>query len=212
MFKAGVLGTLEELRDEAVSKVLIMLQAQMRKYLTKMHYKKLLSQRLALQVMQRNVKAFITLRNWGWLKLYNAMKHLLVSAKKAEEERLRKEQEERERLERERLERIENERRAALAKELEETNVKLLKEKNELFQELSALRDVSNEHEKEAKKLSSQKADLEAQIREVKDRLTSEESQSGDLNRKKKALETEINEMRKDAEELSAKIKKVSDN
>jgi len=205
LFKAGVLGTLEELRDEAISKVLIMLQAQMRKFLTKMSYKKLLSQRLALAVMQRNVKAYITLRNWGWWKLFANIKPLLQWSKKEEERKAREAEEARLK----ELERIENERRAAMAKELEEANVKLLREKNELFQELSALRDVSNEHEKEAKKLGGQKADLEAQIRELKERLASEEAQAGELGRKKKGLEGDLNEMRKEAEELAAKIKRL---
>jgi len=60
--------------------------------------------------------------------------------------------------------------------------------------------------------LGGQKADLEAQIRELKERLASEEAQAGELGRKKKGLEGDLNEMRKEAEELAAKIKKVSRN
>jgi len=87
LFKAGVLGTLEEYRDEVIVKILTLLQSQMRRFLIKKNIKKMVEQKKALQIVQRNVKAFISLRNWGWLKLYNSMKHLLVSAKKAEEER-----------------------------------------------------------------------------------------------------------------------------
>ena len=55
----------------------------MRRFLIKKNIKKMIEQKKALSIVQRNVKAYIDLRNWGWLKLYNAMKHLLVSAKKA---------------------------------------------------------------------------------------------------------------------------------
>ena len=83
LFKAGVLGTLEEMRDAVITKILTLLQSQMRRYLIKKNIKKLVEQKLALEVLQRNIKSFVSLRNWGWLKLFNSMKHLLTAAKKA---------------------------------------------------------------------------------------------------------------------------------
>jgi myosin heavy chain 6/7 len=83
LFKAGVLGTLEEMRDAVINKILTLLQSQMRRYLIKKNIKKMLEQKKALTVLQKNIKAYISLRNWGWLKLFNSMKHLLTAAKKA---------------------------------------------------------------------------------------------------------------------------------
>jgi len=80
-FKAGVLGQLEELRDAAVSKIISMLQSHIRMYVMKKQYKKMLDQRLALSVLQRNVKKYISLRNWPWWKLYTKVKPLLSSAR-----------------------------------------------------------------------------------------------------------------------------------
>ena len=82
LFKAGVMGSLEEKRDEVIQKILTLLQSQMRRYIVKKNIKKMLEQKAALTTVQRNVKNFVEVRNWGWLKLFNSMKHLLVAAKK----------------------------------------------------------------------------------------------------------------------------------
>jgi myosin heavy chain 6/7 len=81
-FKAGTLGQLEELRDNAVSKIITMLQSHIRMYVMKKEYKRMLDQRLALSVLQRNIKKYLSLRNWPWWKLYAKIKPLLNSAAK----------------------------------------------------------------------------------------------------------------------------------
>ena len=78
-FKAGVMGQLEELRDAAVSKIITMLQAHIRLFIMKKQYKKMLEQRLALSVLQRNVKKYLSLRNWAWWNLYTKIKPLLAT-------------------------------------------------------------------------------------------------------------------------------------
>lgn len=80
-FKAGVLGQLEELRDNAVCKIISMLQAQIRSFMMKREYKKMLEQRLAQTVLQRNIKAYLSLRNWPWWKLFTKIKPLLSVAR-----------------------------------------------------------------------------------------------------------------------------------
>lgn len=82
LLRAGVVGALEEYRDIAVSKILTMLQAWMRIYLMKREFKQRLNQRLAQSVIQRNLKAYITLRNWSWWKLFTKIKPLLQNSKK----------------------------------------------------------------------------------------------------------------------------------
>ena len=82
LLKAGVLGSLEEYRDTAISKIMTMLQAFIRLYIMKREYKKMLVQRVALSVLQRNLKAYISLRNWPWWKLFTKVKPLLKNSKK----------------------------------------------------------------------------------------------------------------------------------
>ena len=80
-FKAGILGQLEELRDSALSKIISMLQAQIRAYFMQINYKKMLEQKLAQNILQRNIKAYLTLRNWPWWKLFTKIKPLLSASK-----------------------------------------------------------------------------------------------------------------------------------
>ena len=80
-FKAGVLGQLEELRDSALSKIISMLQAKIRAYFMQIQFKKMLEQKLSQNVLQRNIKAYLSLRNWSWWKLFTKIKPLLSFAK-----------------------------------------------------------------------------------------------------------------------------------
>ena len=82
LFKAGVMGTMEEYRDVAISKILTMLQSHIRCYLMKKNIKKMVEQKKATASLQKNVRAFLTLRNWGWWKLYAHVKPLLQGAKR----------------------------------------------------------------------------------------------------------------------------------
>jgi len=155
-FRAGVLGSLEEMRDERLGKILTWLQAWIRWYMVKKTFKKLQEQRIALLVIQRNLRKFLTLRNWLWWKLYSKVKPLLNVARvedelKALEEKWKKEHEALEKEEK-------------LRKDLEEKNVKLLQEKNDLFLQLESERTSSGDVEERLLKVISQKSDLESQL------------------------------------------------
>ncbi|KDR15411.1 Myosin heavy chain, muscle, partial [Zootermopsis nevadensis] len=77
-FRAGVLGQLEELRDERLSKIITWLQSWIRAYLSRKEYKKLQDQRrIALQVVQRNLRKYLQLRTWPWWKLWQKVKPML---------------------------------------------------------------------------------------------------------------------------------------
>lgn len=192
-FKAGVLGQLEDLRDAALSKIISMLQSHIRMYVMKKQYKKMLDQRLALSVLQRNIKKYLSLRNWPWWKLYTKVKPLLSVAR--QEDELKAKEEEFAKI-KEALEKEEK-----LRKELEEQNVKLLKEKTDLYTELQAERDNTSGVEDRVQKLVLQKADLESQVKEIEERLAEEEATSAELNSKKKKLESEISDLKKGRKE-----------
>ena len=83
----------------------------------KKEYKKMLEQRLALSVLQRNVRKYLSLRNWPWWKLYTKVKPLLSVAR--QEEEMKKLEDEFKAL-KETLEKEEK-----LRKEVEDNNAKL---------------------------------------------------------------------------------------
>ncbi len=197
LFKAGILGVLEEKRDEIITRIMTLLQSQMRRFLIKKNIKKMIEQKKALQIVQRNVKAFISLRNWGWLKLYNAMKHLLVSAKKAEEERLRKEQEEREAAERAKAE-AEAAARRLLEMEKNSENMKILEENFlRVSEELANEKSASAKLRDEGDKLRKEQQVLEAKNRALANDLADEQEKVADLTQRKAKLEEELSATKK---------------
>lgn len=76
-FRAGVLGQMEEFRDERLGKIMSWMQGWARGYLARRNFKKLQEQRLALKVVQRNLRKYLQLRTWPWYKLWQKIKPLL---------------------------------------------------------------------------------------------------------------------------------------
>ncbi|XP_071578974.1 myosin heavy chain, muscle-like isoform X1 [Temnothorax nylanderi] len=155
-FRAGVLGQMEELRDERLGKIVSWMQAYIRGYLSRKDYKKLQEQRLALVVVQRNLRKYLQLRTWPWWKLWQKIKPLLNVTRiedemAALEEKARKAQEAFEKEEK-------------LRKELEDLNAKLLSEKTNLLRQLEGEKSGLSEYQEKSLKLAAQKADLESQL------------------------------------------------
>lgn len=82
LFRAGVLGILEEKRDEIIVRIMTLLQSQMRRFLLRKNIKNMLEQKIALTLLQKNIRAYTTLKNWGWFKLMGNVKPLLNNSKK----------------------------------------------------------------------------------------------------------------------------------
>ncbi|XP_046426979.1 myosin heavy chain, muscle isoform X4 [Neodiprion fabricii] len=199
-FRAGVLGQMEELRDERLSKIVSWMQAFVRGYLTRKDYKKLQEQRLALQVVQRNLRKYLQLRTWPWWKLWQKVKPLL-NATRIEDE-LAKWEEKATRAQ----EAFEREEKAR--KELEALNSKLLSEKTDLLRQLEGEKGSLSEFQEKSIKLAAQKVDLESQLQDVADRLQSEEEARNQLFQNKKKLEQEVSGLKKDIEDLELTVQK----
>ncbi|CAB3371323.1 Hypothetical predicted protein [Cloeon dipterum] len=199
-FRAGVLGTMEELRDDRLGKIVAWMQAYMRGYLARKEYKKLQEQRIALQVVQRNLRKYLQLRTWPWWKMWQKVRPMLNVTRVEDEiakleEKAAKAQEA-----------FEKEEKAH--KELQAAFAKLQQEKNELTANLEGEKgNLADFHEK-ANKLKAQKADLEAQLNDTQERLQQEEDARNQLFQSKKKLEQEISGLKKDVEDLELAVQK----
>ncbi|XP_055937975.1 myosin heavy chain, muscle-like isoform X5 [Argiope bruennichi] len=200
-FRAGVLGRLEEMRDERLAKIITWLQAWIRWYECKKEFKKLQEQRIALLVIQRNLRKFLQLRNWLWWKLYSKVKPLLSIARVEDELRAL---EEKLKIEHEAFVKEEK-----VRKELETTNVKLLQEKNDLFLQLEAERATFGDLEERLNRALAQKADLASQLTDVQERLTHEEDAHLQMAQIRKKLELDLNTLKKEVEDLELTIQKA---
>nr|XP_057902115.1 myosin, heavy chain 7B, cardiac muscle, beta a [Doryrhamphus excisus] len=200
-FKAGLLGHLEEMRDERLAKVLTLLQAVARGKIMRMELRKMTERREALMIIQWNIRAFNTVKNWPWMKLFFKIKPLLRSA--ATEKELAALKEEMTQL-KEALDKSEVKR-----KELEERQVSLIQEKNDLSLQLQAEQDNLADAEDRCDLLIKTKIQLEAKVKELLERLEDEEEMSANVLAKKRKLEDECAELKKDIDDLEITLAKV---
>uniref|UniRef100_A0A8C3H4U3 Myosin-7 n=1 Tax=Corvus moneduloides TaxID=1196302 RepID=A0A8C3H4U3_CORMO len=200
-FKAGLLGQLEEMRDERLSRIITRIQARARGQLMRLEFKKIVERRDALLVIQWNLRAFMGVKNWPWMKLYFKIKPLLKSAETEKE--MQNMKEEYGRL-KDALEKSE-----ARRKELEEKMVSMLQEKNDLQLQVQAEQDNLNDAEERCDQLIKNKIQLEAKVKELTERLEDEEEMNAELTAKKRKLEDECSELKKDIDDLELTLAKV---
>ncbi|XP_068593952.1 myosin-7-like [Cebidichthys violaceus] len=200
-FKAGLLGLLEELRDERLSKIITGIQARSRGLLSRIEYQKMVERREALLVIQWNVRSFMGVKNWPWMKLFFKIKPLLRSAESEKEMANMKE---------EFLKLKEAYAKSeARRKELEEKMVSLLQEKNDLQLQVQAEQDNLGDAEERCEGLIKSKIQLEAKAKELSERLEDEEEMNAELTAKKRKLEDECSELKKDIDDLELTLAKV---
>ncbi|XP_034559747.1 myosin-7 [Notolabrus celidotus] len=200
-FKAGLLGLLEEMRDERLSKIITAIQARARGLLSRLEYQKRFERRDALLVIQWNIRSFMGVKNWPWMKLYFKIKPLLRSAEAEKEMATMKE----EFLKlKEAYAKSETRR-----KELEEKMVTLLQEKNDLQLQVQAEQDNLCDAEERCEGLIKNKIQLESKSKELAERLEDEEEMNAELTAKKRKLEDECSELKKDIDDLELTLAKV---
>ncbi|KAL5264132.1 hypothetical protein ACHWQZ_G005272 [Mnemiopsis leidyi] len=224
--RAGVIGALEDKRDERVKEVLIGFQTLARGWLARKRFRKLLDLRVGVLVAQRNTRQYFVLRKWQWWRLFTKVKPLLSVTRQEEEfkekereiEKVRKQADEykvqsddlQAKLDAALAENVKvkdtltKEQQAAI--EAEEQCTKLEAMKSKLEDEVSGLMDQIDEEQDNNFKISAQKRALEAELSDVKSNIelleSSIKTKDADLHRKDEALAAKEEECTKKDEEL----------
>merc|ERR1712002_218597 len=73
-FRAGILGKMEETREDRIGSVLAWLQSGARGKASRMQFKKLQDQKLALYACQRAIRNYMTAKTWYWMQIWLAIK------------------------------------------------------------------------------------------------------------------------------------------
>merc|ERR1712142_41375 len=76
-FRAGVLGEVEEIRDEIIGKMVCLVQNWVRGYMGRKKFVTMQEQRVALTIVQRNIKKYIGMKNWIWFYLWVRVKPII---------------------------------------------------------------------------------------------------------------------------------------
>uniref|UniRef100_A0A8D3CGK7 Myosin-7-like n=1 Tax=Scophthalmus maximus TaxID=52904 RepID=A0A8D3CGK7_SCOMX len=200
-FKAGLLGLLEEMRDDRLALIITRIQARSRGVLARIEFQKIVERRDALLVIQWNIRAFMGVKNWPWMRMFFKIKPLLKSAENEKEMANMKEE----------FTKLKEAyaKSEARRKELEEKMVTLLQEKNDLQLQVQAEQDTLCDAEERCEGLIKSKIQLEAKAKELTERLEDEEEMNAELTAKKRKLEDECSELKKDIDDLELTLAKV---
>ncbi|XP_058673298.1 myosin-3-like [Ammospiza caudacuta] len=200
-FKAGLLGVLEEMRDERLGQMITRTQALCRGYLRRLDLKKMFDHRESILCIQYNIRAFMKVKQWPWMKLYFKFKPLLKSVGTEKELAMMKEEFERTKEELAKSE--------ATRSKLEEKMVSLVQEKKDLQLQVQTENENLADAEERCDQLIKLKFQLEGRIKEVMEKLGDDEEMNADLAARKRKLEDECSELKKDMDELELALVKA---
>jgi len=166
-FRAGVLGRLEEVREDRIGLLMTWLQSVIRGWSTRKYYAKLQKQRTALLVVQRNIRKYKIMAAWPWYAMWVGLRPRLSGAVQGEEE----------------LNRLEEDAVAAEGaigavtdkkNELQDVWNTLNDEKNAILEAFESAKGGAGEYMKKIEKLMEMKADAESQLADVMGKLANE--------------------------------------
>jgi len=91
MFRAGKLSNLEEIRESALAKIVLKMQAHVRKCLVAVTFKAKAAEKKAIFSIQNNIRNYYRCKNWPWYQFYMVVVGASadIRKKKEEEERRR---------------------------------------------------------------------------------------------------------------------------
>jgi myosin heavy chain 6/7 len=196
-FRAGILGFMEETREDKIGSVLALLQAQARGKASRLAFKKMQDQKLALYCLQRTIRNYRIGKTWQWWALWLAVKPNLKCTKFA-------------------MFKAEYEEKIAIAeanidKAVEECNKvvavhdTLMAAKNEYVLALqsggSAVQDIIDK----TNRIEAMKNDVQKQLAETNLRIKGEEDQ-------KASITSQASKVKGDADKLRGEIKILESN
>ncbi|XP_050079947.1 unconventional myosin-XVIIIa [Anopheles maculipalpis] len=184
-FRSGVLGALEAKRDDLLSDRVIQLQAHCRGYLARKRLARRRLQELAVKCIQRNVRAFLKVRDWPWWRLLVRVTPLLAVHRT--EEQLKAATVELQQV-RAKLEKIEAERN-----ELKATNHKLEARLSDITSELSEEHSSSNLITERLAAETSERLRLEKEVKDYESKYRNLQESSEKMEMELLCAKSELN-------------------
>jgi len=201
-FKAGILGDLEEVRDGRLGKIISWMQSWVRGRRGRVNFKTLQDQRVALTVVQRKIRSFMSMQSWAWFNLWQKVRPL-INQPRVEDE-IRK-LEDRATAACEELERESN-----LRDTLEASNINLAAEKEKLTKQIEETQGNMSEFLDAQTKMTVEKAQLEVLLNETSVKLAAEEEARTATFADKRKTEVEVAGLKRDLEDLELNVQKAA--
>ena len=202
-FRAGILGYMEEVREDKIGAVITLLTAQARGKASRLVFKKMQDQKLALYCLQRTIRNYHIGKTWKWWQLWLAIKPNLKCTKfaqyKAEYEAKIKEAE------------ANIDKAVAECGKVTAEHGTIMAQKNELMLALksggSAVQDIIDK----TKRIEEVVNDLQKQVDNTNTRVKAEEDQKSHIESQQSRVKGEATKLRDDIKMLNAKAEAAED-
>ena len=202
-FRAGILGYMEEVREDKIGSVLSWLQAGARGKASRMAFKKLQDQKLALYCTQRAIRTFMMSKTWLWMQIWLMIKpHLKCTQfgkyKKEYEDKIS-------------LAEANIDKAIAECEAVEKTHERMQAEKQELEFALNSGGSLVQDIIDKTKRMEDQKNDVQKQLDETNKRIKGEEDIINGLEQGSSKVQTEAGRLRDDIKMLESEAEKAEE-
>merc|ERR1719225_1250505 len=202
-FRAGIGGWMEEQRENKIGSVLAWLQAGARGKASRMQFKKLQDQKLALYSCQRALRAFMLAKTWKWLQIWMLIKPNLKCTQFG---KYKKEYKEKIAIAEANIDEAVRQCSAVV-----DVHAKLSAEKNELVMALksggSAVQDIIDK----TTRLEGAKNDLQKQVDATNARIKGEDDQINQIQQAGAKVTADACRLREEIKNLEATIEKCEE-
>merc|ERR1712029_200387 len=199
-FRAGVLGQMEEIREDRIGQVLSWLQAYCRGKMSRMTFKKKQEQKMALYCCQRSIRNYMIGKTWLWWQIWMALKPDLKCTNFAQYK-------------------AEYEQKIAIAEanidqavadcnKVKDAHSKLSADKDEVLRALDSGGDFVKELSNKIDKLEKSKNDLSKQVDGTNNQLRSLEDHKRATEQTGGKMRREMEKVRDDMKDMDCTIEK----
>lgn len=202
-FRAGILGYMEEVRDDKISNVLSWLQAQARGKGSRLVFKKMQMQKLALYCLQRTMRNYMMGKTWLWWQLWLALKPNLKCTKFAQ---YKAEYEDKIRIAETNMDKVTMD-----CKLVTQEHDRLVGEKSELSMTLQSGGNAVQEIVDKTNKIEVMKNELQKQVAEMEAKIHGEEEQVNQVNNQGNKIKAESEKLLGEVKELESKLELCED-
>merc|ERR1711962_727155 len=199
-FRAGILGYMEEVREDKIGSVLAWLQAGAGGKSSRMQFKKLQDQKLALYACQRALRNMMIAKTWKWMQLWLAIKPNLKCTQFG---KYKKEYEDKIALAEANIDKAIAECDAVVA-----VHDRLASEKQELNLALQSGGSMVQDIIDKTNRMESQKNDVAKQLDEINKRVKGEEDLINSINQAGIKVTSDANRLREEIKNLESDCEK----
>merc|ERR1719492_480873 len=202
-FRAGQLGKMEEIREDRIGSVLAWLQSGARGKASRMQFKKLQDQKLALYSCQRAIKTYMIAKTWLWMQIWLAIKPNLKCTQFG---KYKKEYEDKIALAEANIDKA-----IAECTAVTDVHAKLAAEKNELVLALQSGGSAVQEIIDKTTRLENARNDLQKQVDQTNARVKAEDETINGIQQAGSKVTTEAVRLRDEIKDLESTIEKCED-